>query len=439
MNKKINKSLISVYLSLISLLIIFGRSLTGIYLLDFRLGEWIIAGSFLLSIFFLFTPNSSLKKYLNLNELFVIYKLCFLSFFVLIVLNLPLNSSSYIFKSSSYVWSTIFLFVGYYFFSKINYESKFVYSFLLYLPLIYLLQTTYYPKFLSEFILKNSDKFEYLKAGDVLLIYVISTLVLQKLYSNNFLFFTLFMLMSFVFFPYFLYASKGAFLASIIYFVLQFLSFRKILLNLNLKVFFVLVASIIFFFLSSFYIYGNFVFEKTYESDSVQFVTDEVLGGLVAIVDERNTTEAFASLFIKDGRLYSEDVTANWRLQIWQDIFDDLQIKNKILFGYGYNEIIPAMDDKERRGSDGTNENVHNYLINILARGGLFQLTLFLMLHFSIIRLYHQKFGNYSILKLLIPVFIVSFFDTSMESVRFPFLYYSFLGYFLNEDSIYLY
>ena len=439
MNNKINKSLIAVYLSLISLLIIFGRSLTGIYILNFRLGEWIIAGSFLLSIFFLFTPNSSLKKYLNLNELFVIYKLCFLSFFVLIVLNLPLNSSSYIFKSSSYVWSTIFLFVGYYFFSKINYESKFVYSFLLYLPLIYLLQTTYYPKFLSEFILKNSDKFEYLKAGDVLLIYVISTLVLQKLYSNNFLFFTLFMLMSFVFFPYFLYASKGAFLASIIYFVLQFLSFRKILLNLNLKVFFVLVASIIFFFLSSFYIYGNFVFEKTYESDSVQFVTDEVLGGLVAIVDERNTTEAFASLFIKDGRLYSEDVTANWRLQIWQDIFDDLQIKNKILFGYGYNEIIPAMDDKERRGSDGTNENVHNYLINIFARGGLFQLTLFLILHVSIIRLYHQKFGNYSILKLLIPVFIVSFFDTSMESVRFPFLYYSFLGYFLNEDSIYLY
>ena len=97
------------------------------------------------------------------------------------------------------------------------------------------------------------------------------------------------------------------------------------------------------------------------------------------------------------------------------------------------------MDDKERRGSDGTNENVHNYLINIFARGGLFQLTLFLMLHVSIIRLYHQKFGNYSILKLLIPVFIVSFFDTSMESVRFPFLYYSFLGYFLNEDSIYLY
>ena len=163
------------------------------------------------------------------------------------------------------------------------------------------------------------------------------------------------------------------------------------------------------------------------------------MGGLVAIVDERNTTEAFASLFIRDGRLYSEDVTANWRLQIWQDIFDDLQIKNKILFGYGYNEIIPAMDDKERRGSDGTNENVHNYLINIFARGGLFQLTLFLMLHVSIIRLYHQKFGNYSILKLLIPVFIVSFFDTSMESVRFPFLYYSFLGYFLNEDSIYLY
>ena len=84
----------------------------------------------------------------------------------------------------------------------------------------------------------------------------------------------------------------------------------------------------------------------------------DIVDSLSAIVEERNTTEAFSLFMLKDGRLYSEDVTANWRLQIWQDIIQDLDETNNVLFGYGYNKIIPAMDDKERRGSDGKNENV---------------------------------------------------------------------------------
>ena len=38
-------------------------------------------------------------------------------------------------------------------------------------------------------------------------------------------------------------------------------------------------------------------------------------------------------LYIIDGRIYSNDVTSNWRLQIWQDVIEDLIKKNKILFG----------------------------------------------------------------------------------------------------------
>ena len=65
--------------------------------------------------------------------------------------------------------------------------------------------------------------------------------------------------------------------------------------------------------------------------------------------------------------MYSEDATANWRLQIWQDIIEDLSEKELYIFGYGYEEIIPAMDDVERKGTDGTNEHVHNYFVNITA------------------------------------------------------------------------
>ena len=85
----------------------------------------------------------------------------------------------------------------------------------------------------------------------------------------------------------------------------------------------------------------------------------DLVDSLSAIVEERNTTEAFS--FYVEGKDCIRNVTANWRLQIWQDIIQDLDETDNVLFGYGYNKIIPAMDDKERRGSDGKNENVHNY------------------------------------------------------------------------------
>ena len=40
--------------------------------------------------------------------------------------------------------------------------------------------------------------------------------------------------------------------------------------------------------------------------------------------------------------------------------------------GFGYNEILPSMDHWERQGTDGSNENPHNFLIYALGRGGLF-------------------------------------------------------------------
>ena len=67
-------------------------------------------------------------------------------------------------------------------------------------------------------------------------------------------------------------------------------------------------------------------------------------------------------------RIFSQDGNLSWRLQIWQDvIFDTLTIE-KILLGNGYSSKIPAMEDPSRSGYDGTNENVHNYCINIMAR-----------------------------------------------------------------------
>ena len=122
---------------------------------------------------------------------------------------------------------------------------------------------------------------------------------------------------------------------------------------------------------------------------------------------------------------------ANWRLMIWQDILRDLNNENRYFKGFGYNEIIPAMDLVHRRGTDGTNENPHNFLFYILARGGVFQLILFSLFFIKIISIYYKKFGNLHILIFLIPVFTTSLFDASMESIRFPLIFYSFLSYFM--------
>ena len=71
---------------------------------------------------------------------------------------------------------------------------------------------------------------------------------------------------------------------------------------------------------------------------------NELDKGLTAITSEKNTDKFFLSFFIMDGRLYSREMMANWRLEIWQDILRDLNNENRFLKGYGYNEIIPAMD-----------------------------------------------------------------------------------------------
>ena len=42
------------------------------------------------------------------------------------------------------------------------------------------------------------------------------------------------------------------------------------------------------------------------------------------------------------------------------------------------------MEIEARRGNDGTNENVHNFLFNMLGRGGFVQVLLYLALIISI-------------------------------------------------------
>ena len=153
------------------------------------------------------------------------------------------------------------------------------------------------------------------------------------------------------------------------------------------------------------------------------------------------TRKAFLSFYIQEGRVMSLDNTTNWRLDIWQDVIDDLQLKNQLLYGYGYNEIIPVMTDPSapgRLGRDGLNEHVHSYLFNILARGGILQLLMFAAIHLKLIHTWYQKFDDLGLLIFVLPVGLNSLTDMNMEGVQFPFMYFYFLAYlfmFYNKNK----
>ena len=95
------------------------------------------------------------------------------------------------------------------------------------------------------------------------------------------------------------------------------------------------------------------------------------------------------------------------------------------------------MDDYTRRGNDQSNENVHNYFFNVLARGGLLQLLI--ILSFIIFMLLEIKDKKMKIVFMLtlIPIYMTSFFDASMESVRFPLIFYFGIAliFKLDEDK----
>ena len=94
--------------------------------------------------------------------------------------------------------------------------------------------------------------------------------------------------------------------------------------------------------------------------------------------------------------------------------------------------IMTDPSDPGRLGRDGLNEHVHSYIFNILGRGCIVQLILFIGFHFSFVYAWYRKYENWDILLLMVPVFLNSATDMNMEGVQFPFMYYFFLGVYFK-------
>ena len=436
--KYFEKILLAIYLIILALLVGFDRSAAGLEVFNFRVGEILIFG-FLLVCFILFFQIQNINYFSFLKEFILpirIVNLLIMFFLVSLVVFRSDFFNPYVYRTSSYIWTIGAFFVSLYLFKDIKeYKklSKLATALLLFMPLIhYLFSTGFYPNFIIDIFIQYSDKFTFPKASDVMLSLVVVNLLNIKIFKNKK--FGLFYLITSVsiMLPLLLLMSRGSFL-SVLVFTILFLFFeRKFIIN-NL------IYSLIIF------VFGYIAFTlSTYNVNDIDFNQDitvqelSITENIKEIAKKKETRKAFLSFYFQDGRIMSVDNTTNWRLDIWQDVVEDLNNKNQFLLGYGYNEIIPVMLDPSapgRLGRDGLNENVHNYLINVLARGGIFVALLIIYFHYSYIKIWNKKNGNYEIILLFIPAIINSLLDITMEGVQFPIIYYSFAAILFNLEN----
>lgn len=422
------------YFYLLNLLLtaVFMRSYVGLILFNFRIGEILIGFCLLISIIIF---SNTITQKLNINNektLIKITRIIVLSFFIVLIANNNFQISLSIIKTSSYIWSLSYIFFGYFFLSKI--EVKFT-TLLFGLALFasYFITFVNYPNFIIDFFIQFSDKFQFIKAADTLLILVIFNFLIKKCNLNRNYEFFIFVITTSLFIPYFFVQSRGSVLASLVFVLISLYSYKKYISENILKFSFAIILSFVAFYFSS-YLLSGIDFSEQKNEIEVTALNDAIKK---EVVKKKNISQGFLTFYFADGRIHSYDNTTDWRLDIWQDLVEDLVIKNKILFGFGYEGVFEIMLDPSapgRLGRDGLNENVHNYFVNILGRGGLFQLSLFLYFYFLLFKRWSKNIGRLDFFNFFIPILIVSSLDVTMEGVQFPLLLLSFVGYFLSLD-----
>lgn len=441
-NKTTQQIVKFVTVSTIFLLSIFSRSFIGIYLFGYRIGEYLVLFGFLASIV-LIIKYQYFKKLIS-NKLYVFHILLILNFIVSLFYFQATFSNTYIFKSSSYIWALVFIYIGYIIQKFFNIESKYFSLIMVLLPIIYILQTGYFFELsviypfdvvqgysndnILNFFINHSDKFETYKGTDLLLFFVILSFILNRsnFYKKSKYTMLYFACISALFIPYFLKISRAAFFCVLVYVLVEGYTIYKADKVKLQKLTFIVATS---------FVILNLSIANLTDKDFMDFDITSNINDL----SEGQEIKQEAFLKIIDGRVYSSDGNFNWRLQIWQDVIVHSVEKSTIFFGSGYQDVIPAMQIKGRAGSDGLNENVHNFLVNIYARGGLLQLGVFSCILILIFINSKTKRHEGNLHVAAGSLLFASLFDSSMENVHFPIILYLFIGFIiaLNRDYTY--
>ncbi len=435
-NKKISLAIAYISVIIIFPTMLFGRSFIGLQYGGIRLGELIIFGGFFISIIFFIYSFVNPKFFYKEILLSRVHQLFIFLFILSVFINRTLVTSPYTYKVSSYIWTVGFIFLGKLVAENEIINKKIIILLITALPLNYLFSTGRYPNIIMGFFREYSDKFQFLKGSDILLTYLIAIILSYILFDSQKIKFLFLFFSSGLMIPLLLFLSRGAFLPAFIFFVFEIVYFRKFILNNLTYSLLITLLTIPIFLGSTLNVYGNLTFTKVAESIQVE-EENIVVDSLTSLITDKNTHTVFLSFYIQDGRLTSQDITTRWRLDIWQDVIEDMVQDDIVIKGYGYNEIIPAMIDPNkpgRTGRDGKNENLHNYFLNVFARGGIGQLFLYLSFFYLIIRHLDRNVQNYRITSFIFGALITSSFDPAMEGVQFPLIFYFFLGYLISMN-----
>tara|TARA_B100001996_G_scaffold140942_2_gene107173 strand:+ start:4430 stop:5725 length:1296 start_codon:yes stop_codon:yes gene_type:complete len=430
MLKNINNNLaINIFSNLLFvvtiLMMIFTRSFAGLRLFGFRFGELVVGFGLLLIIiwfiYFIFIDKDYFNFFPHVNFLFLIS-----SFIFTILLSRGSLFSQYTYKSSSYLWMIGYLFLGYFFFNVLNFSKLHLFALGLTPLIIYIFNSGNYPDFIMFFFERNGDKFQFIKGSDVLMAFIFCLFILKDKFDNiqSYLYYV--NTVGFLMLPLFLTLSRASFFSSCLLLISINLSFRS-LIKSNVKKYIVLfLVSIIIFILSAIRLAALPEINKN-TSEPIIVIQDSV----TEIVERKNTNQ-FLGFYFCEERLCSKDNTLDWRLDIWSDLTKDQLKKGKMIFGFGFNEIFEVMKDPNspgRLGRDGLNENVHNHLFTLLGRMGIVGALIYFIFQYKLIINLKENIYVY-----LIPLFLVSAFDTTMESIQFPFLYYLLISYHKTKD-----
>ena len=433
----------------IGMLLVFNRPFVGVSIFGYRIGELIIASGFLIALVVL-VANIFFSKYLNFFESFstkIYFSLIIFTFLVSAFFLYDTNLfDPYTYRISSYIWTSAYVFIGAFLLNNQDllrkYKSIILPAFL-FVPIAhYIMSTGYYPNFVIDIFKKYSDKFEFTKASDIMMSLLVANLLNYKLTVSKYFKFSYMLFSAALLSPLLLLMSRGAFVSIMLFTFISLYFFREYIFNNLKKVIYMTLFSGLVLIISIYNVNEvDYSFNVSFGKSVVTSEAGEDLSlkqNVKKIVRKDQQRNAFLSLYFEDGRLYSVDQTTDWRLDIWQDVIEDMNKKNVILKGYGYTEILPVMTDPSapgRLGYDGLNEHVHNYFVNIFARGGLIQLFIFLMFHISLIFYWNRKYLNYSIVIFMFPALLGASLDMSMEGVQYPIVYYLFLGYLLSTQQ----
>lgn len=440
MKNQISNFLLIIYFGLL----VFTRSFAGIYFFEYRIGEYLVAIGLLLTIFIFI----NYKKNYEFNKVSLnIFRTIFVAFLLTSFVTGSDLLWTYTFRVTSFIWTASYTFVGYYLFKDfLNKKNSLILFFGV--LIIYIFGTGNYPDFLINIFKQIADKFTFVKASDMVLAIVITNLIsLNVLEKNNSYIYFLVTVTSF--FPLIVQMSRGA-AVSLFLFAFLYICFNFKFIFFKWKNLLITVLGIPLIFTLSTYRITQFDLSSVPLEQLDQVLVDsfdDEVGKIKRLTRQGEEVDPFLSFYLEERehitgkhlKLISTDGTFNWRLDMWQELYYFQDYENKLLFGYGTTNKLPVFlleydeQNKFNIGHDKSNEQIHNYFVNIFGRGGFLQLGLFISFHISLYYFYYKKYNNHYILLLFIPSIFNSLTDISMEGVQFPINYYLTYGYLLTS------